>query len=87
MRVRIGQARLRRLAEKITNETPLDKEDRAFLGSTLKDITDGGNAEIALDVKAERVKSKGVYENATEIDDSYFDAQSTGQVMWLNKIF
>ena len=72
MRVRIGQARLRRLAEKITNETPLDKEDRAFLGSTLKDITDGGNAEIALDVKAERVKSKGEYVQVEKSQDISF---------------
>ena len=87
MSVRIGKARVRRLAEKITDETPLDEEDLALLSSALKDITDGGNIEIALDVKAKRVKSKSEYENATEIDDTYFDAQSTGQVMWLNKIF
>ena len=86
MSVRIGQARLRRFAKQITNETLLDEEDRAFLSSALKDITDRGNIEIALDVKAKRVKSKGEYENVTEIDNTNFDAQSTGQVMWVNKI-
>ena len=72
MSVRIGKARVRRLAEKITDETPLDEEDLALLSSALKDITDGGNKEIALVVKAKRVKSKGEYENVEKSQDISF---------------
>ena len=72
MSVRIGQARLRRFAKQITNETLLDEEDRAFLSSTLKDITDRGNIEIALDVKAKRVKSKDEYVQVGKSQDISF---------------
>ena len=72
MSVRKGQARLRKLAEKITNETPLDEEDRAFLSSALKDIADGGDAEIALDVKANRGERKSEHVRITKRQLEFF---------------
>ena len=72
MSIRIGQTRLRKLAEKITNETPLDQEDRAFLSSALKDIADGGDAEIALDVKANRGERKSEHVRITKRQLEFF---------------
>lgn len=58
MRVRDGQARLKRLAKKIANNTPLDEAERDFLSSALAAIASGGDAETALQVKAKRGERK-----------------------------
>ena len=72
MSVRKGQARLRKLAHKITNEMPLDTEDRAFLGSALKAIAAGGDAEIALNVKAKKGERKGEHVRVTKKQLEFF---------------
>jgi len=58
MSVRVGQARLKRLAKKIANNTPLDDTERDFLSSALAAIASGEDAETALQVKAKRGERK-----------------------------
>ena len=58
MSVRKGQVRLRNLAEKIVNGTPLYEDEKGFLSNALIEIANGEDAEIALDVKAKRGERK-----------------------------
>ena len=56
MSIRKGQARLRKISKDIENDLPLSKKDKDFLCSALMQIASGEDAELALDVKAKKVK-------------------------------
>ena len=58
MSVRKGQARLLKIAKLLESKSPIPADHRAFLVTALKEISDGGNAEAALEVKAKRGERK-----------------------------
>jgi hypothetical protein len=66
MSVRKGQARLRGIAKVISSEGQLSDEDGVFLVTALRTIADGGDADIALGVKAKKGERKSHYARNTE---------------------
>ena len=58
MSVRKGQARLLKIAKLLESKSPIPADHRAFLATALKEISDGGDAEAALEVKAKRGERK-----------------------------
>jgi hypothetical protein len=58
MSVRKGQARLLKIAKLLESKSPIPADYRAFLVTALKEISDGGDAEAALEVKAKRGERK-----------------------------
>ena len=58
MSVRKGQARLLKIAKLLESKSPIPADHRAFLVTALKEISDGGDAEAALEVKAKRGERK-----------------------------
>ena len=58
MNVRGGQKKLKVLAKKIYESTPLSDNDKEFLSSALTQIASGENAELALNVKARKGERK-----------------------------
>ena len=61
MSVRKGQARLLEIATKLEKNSRLPKSERLFLSVALKQISEGEDAEKALDVKAKRGERKGTH--------------------------
>ena len=58
MSARKGQARLLKIAKLLESKSPIPADHRAFLVTALKEISDGGDAEAALEVKAKRGERK-----------------------------
>ena len=68
MSVRKGQAKLRGIAKVISSEGQLSDEDGVFLVTALRTIADGGDADIALGVKAKKGERKSHYARKTEFN-------------------
>ena len=68
MSVRKGQAKLRGIAKVISSEGQLSDEDGVFLATALRTIADGGDADIALGVKAKKGERKSHYARKTEFN-------------------
>ena len=58
MTLREGQNRLREISKLLKKGESLSETDRSFLSAALASIADGGNAEVALEVKAKRGERK-----------------------------
>ena len=66
MSVREGQARLKKIAGQISEDTHLNSEDKEFLVKALMKISNGEDAETALAVKAKKGERKS--KNAKSIE-------------------
>ena len=58
MSVKEGRKKLKVLAEKIYENTPLSDDEQEFLSSALNQIASGEDAELALNVKAKKGERK-----------------------------
>mgnify|MGYP006292979725 CR=1 FL=1 len=66
MSVRKGQVRLGKIAKQLESNSPISDDDRLFLSSALKEISDGRNAEVALGVNAKRGERKSRHARQTK---------------------
>ena len=71
MSVRTGQARLKKIANLISTDSPLDKADKEFLVTALYEIADGQNAEGALNIKAKRGERRGKAHKSRKYNDPF----------------
>jgi hypothetical protein len=74
MGVRIGQSRLKRVAEHLDQNIKLSEDDKSFLVMALLNISNGEDAEIALGVKAKKGERKGPYARDAKIKMQYVNA-------------
>jgi len=58
MTLREGQNRLREISKLLKKGESLSETDRSFLSAALASIADSGNAEVALEVEAQRGELK-----------------------------
>ena len=71
MSVRESQARLKKIAEQITTGARFDPDDRDFLAKALYDISNGDDADVALNVKARRGERKGPVHRSRQYNDVF----------------
>ena len=71
MGVRQGQARIRAIAGLIAEGSPLSEDDKAFLVAALIDISNGEEAEVALNVKAKPGERKSKNQRLRDFNDPF----------------
>lgn len=69
-----GQARLKKIADQIKEGALLDPDDRLFLSNALSDISNGEDAEVALNVKAKRGERKSKVHKSRQYNDPFMYA-------------
>ena len=71
MTLREGQNRLREISKLLKKGESLSETDQSFLSAALASIADGGNAEVALEVKAKRGERKGKNDRISQTKGSF----------------
>ena len=71
MSVRAGQARLKKIAGQISDNTQLNPEDKDFLVNALHAIADGQKAEVAMNVKAKRGERRSKFHQSRKYNDPF----------------
>ena len=72
MSVRKGQARLKRIAERLSQHAPLREEDHTFVVKAFVEIANGADADVALGVKAKRGERKSHHSRQTAFNKKLF---------------